>query len=249
MSTNVLAQSRIEFGDHPEPEGWFEVPRSSTPRSARRRGDFRDRLRSAHSNPHGAVPGRGRGLVGQSQGGVGGGRWKTAPLGSRRETFSLRFRNIAWRGSRRGLLPLDLGPSLLVTHSCNLDKRRGSGEVHITRLQFLPLLDVAAEILERQAAVRRDTLNPPEVLYLGAMPGAWEAYVLLSEMYTLPAAMFAPRMETFAGDHRADPEDPTHLVLGRNADRLGRLSGDRIRILYDKMALFWMRMEFGTPDS
>lgn len=137
----------------------------------------------------------------------------------------------------------DVGPALLVTHGCQLDKRSRSGTPQIKNLQFLPLLDVEEADTNRQAVLRRDDLQPPEVMYLGEMPGGWEAYVGLSEMYTMPAAFFEPRLEVFAGDPRADAEDPNHLVLDAHDRRLGRLSGERLRCLYDKMALFWMRME------
>lgn len=142
------------------------------------------------------------------------------------------------------LVVTDVGPALLVTHSCQLDKRTRAGAPQIRNLQFLPLLDLAELTPDRQALLRQDRLQPPEVMYLGDMPGGWEAYVGLSEMFTLPAAIFQPRMGAFEDHPRADQNDPNHLVLDSMAARLGCLSPGRLKHLYDKMALFWMRMEF-----
>lgn len=143
----------------------------------------------------------------------------------------------------------ELGPALLVTHDCNLDKRRGNGEFSIQRVQLIPIRAVSAQDLNRQAVARQDKLSPPEVLYIGEIAddengGSWEGLALLSEIFTLPSITFQPSITDYAGDALLEPGDDTErLCFGLHGERYGTLSNDRLDFLYRKMASFFMRLE------
>ncbi|GAA6525030.1 hypothetical protein [Intrasporangium sp. DVR] len=133
-------------------------------------------------------------------------------------------------------------PALLITHGCALDKKSRLGHLRIERLNFLPLQNVAAQEREKQLALRsyaRD-LNPSEVLYLGHLPEHdFEAFVVLSQPFTLPAAIFDPTL--------IDVRDESGNVIdtrlsGRSSHRrIARLSDCHVELFKDKMNAFWTR--------
>ena len=133
----------------------------------------------------------------------------------------------------------NVGPALLLTHDCNLDKARPGSQVRIERLQFLPLADMSVLDRSRQGLLRKEELNPPEAFFVGQV-GRIEAFVLLSEAFWLPASYFALRLEAFADHPEAEPE-ARRLVAGRHGNRLGQIEAHRRALLHQKIVAFWTR--------
>jgi hypothetical protein len=142
---------------------------------------------------------------------------------------------------------IDVGPSLLMTHGCDLDKPTSKGQPRIERLQFLPLRDLNRQTPDRQRLARARSVAPPEVVYVGQVDGVGDAFGLLSEMYALPSVYFQLALIEFADDPRAEP-GKGHLVAGRHGTRMGRLPTEDIDLLHRKVAAFWPRFDARPPD-
>src|SRR5206468_3632953 len=64
------------------------------------------------------------------------------------------------------------GAALLITESCQLDKRTNSGKIRPgLRLQFLPLGDVSELNHDSQTRLLGREDNPPEAIYAGEADG------------------------------------------------------------------------------
>jgi hypothetical protein len=137
------------------------------------------------------------------------------------------------------------GPALLLSHDCIMAKRRGKPEnrnPQIQRLQWLPLRDLGEQPVDKQRVARRGAEEPFELFYLGEVSGLdWEAYVVLSDLLSLPAELMEPTIEDVSGDPEADPEDPNHMVFNRYQETLAALDEAEKQHLYTKMSLFWSR--------
>jgi hypothetical protein len=137
---------------------------------------------------------------------------------------------------------VELGPALLVTHDCALDKTR-SGLPTINRLNFLPLLSFNLLDPNRKGLLKRRRIEPFEALYVGQIDEFGEAYCVLSEMYPLPAEYFEPVIRGFV-----DPSgnDQQYLVATENDTRVGRLESSDLALLRDKLNAYWTRR---IPDE
>lgn len=133
-----------------------------------------------------------------------------------------------------------VGPALLLTHGCVLDKATRSGRSTIKRLQFVPLISVGQQEPHRQQVLRNDGLTPYEVLYLGDCGSYGESFVVLSEIFSLPAAVFDVELKDWAG-HAAATAGERYLTPRRNAERIGRLDVPRLELLAYKLIAFWTR--------
>jgi hypothetical protein len=140
-----------------------------------------------------------------------------------------------------------VGPALLVTHGCVLDKATGSGRSKIERLQFLPLLALSQQDGSRQALLRREQINPAEAMFVGPVPSIGDAFCVLSEMYWLPATWFDPELISY--EHPDAEEGSRYLTARRNGGRLGRLEDERVHLLHQKMRAFWTRFIEGVPPN
>lgn len=140
------------------------------------------------------------------------------------------------------------GPAVLLTHDCNLDKASGKGDVAIARIQFAPLIDTASNPSLR-GQLRKGSLNPPEAVLVGKLPAGWEGFLLLGEMFTLPADHFEPELVTFPpGPENPEPDFP-HLRCTREGNRLARMEEVAIRLLHEKMVLFWTRQQLSAAEA
>jgi hypothetical protein len=143
-----------------------------------------------------------------------------------------------------------LGPALLVTNGCDLDKprsKRADAPPRIERLQFLALADLAQQDATRQQLARKRELAPAEVVYVGEVPGVGEAFGLLSEMYYLPAELFDLELRT--SDHEAAERGKRLAHARSHGSRVGRLSAKDVDLLGLKMAAFWPRLTFDASSS
>jgi hypothetical protein len=129
-----------------------------------------------------------------------------------------------------------------------MDKVNREGVPGVERLNFLPLLSVEAAPADRRGLLRRGRLEPFEPFYLGNVPEVGESYVVLSEVYALPAAYFGPSIQSFE-DHPSAAEDAQrYLVATRNDSRLARLSDEQLEMLKDKVNAYWTRRLPEPPD-
>ena len=135
---------------------------------------------------------------------------------------------------------LQSGPGMLVSNDCALDKKTRSGQATIKKLSFLPLRSAAALPADRAALLRRDEIQPYEALYLGRVPSAGEAYVMVSEVYTLPAEYFGVNISEF-NDVPDAQSVGSYLVATREFERMGRLGTDRLELLKTKWNAHWTR--------
>jgi hypothetical protein len=137
---------------------------------------------------------------------------------------------------------IDVGPALLVTNGCDLDKPNGrrDAQPRIERLQFLPIRDLRQQEENRQRMARSAELLPPEVVYVAPeVAGVGEGFCLLSEMYSLPAGYFDPRLREF--EHPEAEPGKAHLEATAHGNRLGRLGTAEVDLLQSKMVAFWPR--------
>ena len=140
---------------------------------------------------------------------------------------------IEWRSAE--------GPALLLTHGCALDKPR-AGRPRITSLQFLPLLAVSQLDQGRQATLRANQLEPYEVLYVGDVPALTDSFVMVQDVFSLPAKYFDPDLVDYAGHDGVEPDDPPRLTATKNDGRIVRLDDTQIEMLHRKVQAFWTRM-------
>lgn len=143
----------------------------------------------------------------------------------------------------------EVGPCLLVTHDCDLDKPKGraaDAPPRIERLQLLPLRDLDAQPKDRRDLLRRHELSPPEAIHIGHVAGVGDAFGLFSEMFYLPAAFFVLSLIEFP-DHPAAESGKRHCVATRHGNRAGRLTSDHLELMRRKMAAFWPRFDVTTP--
>jgi hypothetical protein len=136
---------------------------------------------------------------------------------------------------------VELGPAILVTHNCAMDKQTRSGQPRVERLNFLPLLSLDATDPNRRALLRRRSLEPYEALYVGPVAEFGETYCVLSEMYPLPARYFRPSIRSFEGHPSAGSDEQQYLVPTVNDTRIGRIDDSVLRLLHDKLNAHWTR--------
>jgi hypothetical protein len=141
---------------------------------------------------------------------------------------------------------VELGPAVLVTHGCAMDKQNRAGLPRVERLNFLPLLSLDATDSNRRALLKRKTVEPYEALYVGPVGEFGESYCVLSEMYPLPAAYFRPSIRSFEGHPSAGSDEQNYLVPTVNDTRIGRIDDSVLQLLHDKLNAHWTRR---LPDE
>lgn len=132
-----------------------------------------------------------------------------------------------------------VGPAMLITHDCDLDKMTGSGKPKIERFSFVRLREVDALEPSRAELIRSSygKLQPYEAQYLGILPGIGESYVLVSDPYYLPSSYFGYEIREFTDQ----PEPNKHLALTENDSRRFRLSAAEIELFRTKWNIHWTR--------
>lgn len=139
---------------------------------------------------------------------------------------------------------VDHGLALLITDNCQMDKRTSkAGAPKIRRLQFAPLRPIEPLGHDRITRLRNLEISPPEAVYVGTPSGTdEETYASLSEVYTLPASYFDPRIESFEGHEAEDPSESNHdhVVPGATDCRIGTLDADQRNAMREKMRAFWL---------
>lgn len=142
---------------------------------------------------------------------------------------------------------LRVGPAMLVTHDCDLDKATASGKPKVERFSFVRLRSVEALPADRIGIIRTspEKLQPYEAQYLGVIPGIGESYVLVSDPYFLPASYFGFELREYP-DH---PEPNRHLTITKNNSRIYRLSDPEIALFRAKWNIHWTRQAPPTTES
>jgi hypothetical protein len=138
---------------------------------------------------------------------------------------------------------LPMGPAVLITPDCAMDKPGRSGRPRVERLQFVRLRAVDALPLGQQNSLRgsRSKLGPYEALYLGDVADYGESFILLSDSYYLPAAYFALGFEDYS-DHAQGGPDARYVTLSLHDTRLGCLDTEQVELLRRKLIAFWARV-------
>ena len=129
--------------------------------------------------------------------------------------------------------------SVLVTHSCVLDKPK------TVRLQFAPLAPIRSLEPGMQGHVRRPTVTPAEFVHVGDVAGL-ETVAVLSALFTVPKSYFLPELRSYV-DHPEDPDGDLHLTATAQDTRVGTMDADAVDLLRHKMAGFWPR--FRVPGG
>lgn len=145
---------------------------------------------------------------------------------------------------------LPLGPALLLTHGCAMDKARPDGSPKADFLQFAAVRSMSSLPADRAGNVRRtrDSVAPYDVMWLGEIPPFGEAYMVLSDPYFIPVGYF----DLTCLQHEEAVDDGPNLPRAtprRNESRLGRLEADRLFLLQQKMTVFWTRFAPRVADA
>jgi hypothetical protein len=141
---------------------------------------------------------------------------------------------------------LPLGPALLLTHGCAMDKPDSDGRPRVDWLQFTRLRAIDALPAERKHRLRsgRGSLGPYDVMYLGEVGHLGESFIFLSEPYHLPATYFDLTLDGYTGHADAEP-DAKYVTPNRNDTRSSRLDDLQVDFLHKKMLAFWARVTTG----
>ena len=129
--------------------------------------------------------------------------------------------------------------SLLVTHSCVLDKPK------TVRLQFAPVVPIDHLEPGMQGQVRRPRVTPSEFVHVGEVDGV-ETVAVLSALFTVPKGYFAAELRKHPGNPQ-DPDGTAHLTPTAQDTRLGTMEAGAVDLLRHKMAAFWPR--FTVPGG
>lgn len=142
----------------------------------------------------------------------------------------------------RAAQSLDHSPAMLISHGCAIDKK-SNGKMRVEHLSFLPLLSVEALPKDRAALLRSkaNELQPYEALYLADVEGVGESYVMLTQPYTLPAALLRPELRTFTAEETGEKEDQ-RVVATMWDTRVGTLNPECLTLFSQKWNVQWTRM-------
>ena len=138
---------------------------------------------------------------------------------------------------------LPMGPTVLLTHDCAMDKPNRTGQPRAERLQFARLRAIDSLPREQQVSLRgnREKVAPYEALYLGEVAVLGESFILLTDPYYLPAAYFGLMFGDYSDHPRAD-SDAQYVTPQTHDTRLGCLDETQIVLLRQKMTAFWARV-------
>lgn len=141
-----------------------------------------------------------------------------------------------------------VGPAVLLTHDCDMDKADRSGAPKVERMQFARLRAVQAQPVNRQQTLRdrRDKIAPYEALYLGDVSTFGESFILLSDPYHMPSAYFGLIFQDYVGHSEAD-EIGKYITAQEHDSRAGRLDSYQLALLRQKMTAFWARVVEDEP--
>jgi hypothetical protein len=141
-----------------------------------------------------------------------------------------------------------IGPAVLLTHDCDMDKPDRGGAPKVERMQFARLRSVQAQPGNRQHTLRdrRAKIAPYEILYLGDVSTFGESFMLLSDPYYVPAAYFRPDFQSYIGHSEAD-EVGQYITAQAHDSRVGRLDSFQLALLRQKMPAFWSRVVEEEP--
>lgn len=139
---------------------------------------------------------------------------------------------------------LPVGPAILITHDCALDKKSNKGVSRLEDVTFLRLQNVAELPPERQGNLRGSAgrFQPYEAMYLGRVSDLGECYVMLTAPYTLPAQIFRPELREY--DEGSSAGEPGVYLTPTDFDsRVAKLSADGLDLLRKKWMIQWTRMQ------
>ncbi len=144
---------------------------------------------------------------------------------------------------------MPMGPAVLLTHDCAMDKAKRDGRPRAEFLQFAALRSLADALSTEQAGNlrrARDGVAPFDFLYIGPVGQLGESFLLLSDPYYLPMTYFDVMCREYEGQVAVDGSSELRAAAGQHDTRIGRLSADRVELLRRKMIAFWTRLDPGA---
>ena len=148
-------------------------------------------------------------------------------------------------GSLRTEEPIEA--ALLITHSCELDKRRQQdGSSSVVQFTFAPISLVenfpAAQGILPQ--LRNGEVNPSSLVHIPKYGGNKESVANLGQIFFIPAAYFEPVITDFAGhDNLEEGSDSYRLCINEKLVRVSTLEENELDVLHRKIQVFWTRTE------
>jgi hypothetical protein len=133
----------------------------------------------------------------------------------------------------------EVGPAMLLTEGCALDRRQEGNSSIVRRLQFAPLRAVDSFSPRARELLHQLQINPPEAIYLDDVAGQ-DAVVLLGDAYPIPAAYLRPELRDFSGHQEiAEGTDAMRLVATTDPERICTMGETERLLLHDKMTVYW----------
>ena len=141
---------------------------------------------------------------------------------------------------------LPIGPAVLLTHDCAMDKPTKTGVPRVERLQFVRLRSIDGLPLQQQQTLRggRMSVAPFEAMHIGDVSRLGESFILLSDPYYLPAGYFTLKFDDYSNYPDIEP-DARYVTPQAHDTRVGRLDEAQLDLLRLKMLAFWARVQ---PD-
>jgi len=144
-------------------------------------------------------------------------------------------------------LSAPVGPAMLMSHDCVLDKRNAAGST-LSSLNFMPLHQMSLAEPNHSAALRRGQLMPYNAMYVGDVPSIGPSYVEFSRIYRLPPKYLATELRTFDPPPEGE-EVGEYLCAGRNDTRVAKLSAPALELLRSKWNAYWTRRQPPPKDG
>lgn len=134
------------------------------------------------------------------------------------------------------------GPAVLVSHDCALDKPdKATGLPRVERVQLARLRTLKTLTLDKQNSLRAGRLGPYEALYLNEPSPLGESFLLLDDVYSLPASYLALKLRAHPSHPESESPEALYTTPTVNDSRIGRLDEAQLDLLHKKMIAFWTR--------
>ncbi|GAB3814535.1 hypothetical protein GCM10028799_14320 [Kribbella italica] len=137
---------------------------------------------------------------------------------------------------------------MLITHGCSLDKCTRSGVAKLERAHFLPLQSLHSTTGDRQRLLKdkQKEIEPVEGLYLGEVPRFGEAFVAMSDPFSVPADYFALEVIQVV---EPSGKPGWRIVPGQNDTRFGRIKQVCLDHFHRKWIGYWTRLAIDEKQS
>lgn len=135
-----------------------------------------------------------------------------------------------------------VGPAMLMSHDCALDKRNRAGASTVSSVNFLPLFQVSLLDKGLSSELLRGQLMPYQAMYVGEVPSVGPSYVEFSRIYRLPPQYLDTELRTFDPPPHGE-EAGEHLCASQNDTRVAKLSAPALDLLRSKWNAYWTRRQ------